>query len=129
MLCCCRSIIIFCVSYVLVIVKEASHEFRWGDKWLVRAQMRGLEVEMLRLSSYEEPLLSWYHMHIKSRCCHIEYKFVFVNWRLSCEYITYCWLLVLLLFMQPFLILYTTNIFEHILTHLLFYLCVDVRCV
>lgn len=92
---------------------------------LFGAQMWGLEVQMLGPSSYEEPLLSWYHVHIKSRCCHIEYKFSFVNLWFSCEYIIRWWLLILL-FMLSFC---TTNIFECILTPLLFCLYVDVRLV
>lgn len=83
---------------------------------------------MLEPNLYEELLLSWYHMHIVLRCCHIAYKLAFLNWWLLFQYIT-CWWLLMFLLRPSFLILCNTNIFESMLTPLLFYLYVDVRCV
>lgn len=97
-----------------------------GVSDLSGAQMRGLRFQMLGPGSYEELLLSWYHMHIELRCYHISYKFEFVNWWLSCEYITCGWLL-LQLFILSFPIFCTANILEYTLTPQ-FFVCVDGRC-
>ena len=61
LLCCSHCIDICHASYVIVVVKESSHEFREGTRDLFQAQSGDLEIRVgvwcsnRGLGSYEEP--------------------------------------------------------------------------
>lgn len=59
--------------------KVGTSDLPQAQKFRFGAHMFGLGVQMPGHDSYEEPLLSWYHMHIESRGYYITHKLAYVN--------------------------------------------------